>query len=76
MNAYTSLAANENRADLPMSVVTTAALHLPPLQQLELIRLLTGEFTFSYGSDEIDKGVDMIICDLRDDGERAQGFVS
>jgi hypothetical protein len=66
---HARIPANENRADLPMSVVTQAALALPPLQQLELIRLLTGEFTYSYGSDEIDRGVDMILIDLRDGSE-------
>ena len=63
-------------ADLPMSVVTQAALALPPLQQLELIRLLTGEFTYSYGADEIDRGVDMILIDIRDDAELALGVRS
>lgn len=62
--------------DLPMSVVTQAALALPPLQQIELIRLLTGEFTYSYGSDEIDRGIDMILIDIRDDAELALGVRS
>ena len=63
-------------ADLPMSVVTQAALALPPLQQIELIRLLTGEFTYSYGADEIDRGIDMILIDIRDDAELALGVRS
>lgn len=64
MNAYSRLPANENRADLPMSVITTAALALPPLQQIELMRLLNGEFTWPDGGDDVDRGIDMIVCDL------------
>ena len=60
-------------ADLPMSVVTTAALALPPLQQIELMRLLAGEFSYSYGVDEIDRGIDMVLVDLRDGSEAARG---
>jgi len=73
MNAPVRIhAANDARFDLPMSVVTRAALALPPLQQIELLRLLTGEFTWSLGSDEVDRGIDMILVDFRDGAEAAR----
>jgi len=60
------------QADLSASVVTRAALALPPLQQIELLRLLTGEFTWSSGADEVDRGIDMILVDFRDGAEAAR----
>jgi len=72
MNAPANIIPFPRSADLPASVITAAALALPPLQQIELMRLLAGEFSYSYGVDEIDRGIDMVLVDLRDGSEAAR----
>ena len=73
MNAPSKIVvANDARFDPPMSVISSLVLGLPPLKQIELMRLLNGEFSYSYGADEVDRGIDMILVDFRDGAEAAR----
>ena len=47
------------------------ARELPAMAQVELIRSLNENLSFSYGSDRIEKGCDMVEDDLRTEEQQA-----